>query len=213
MFIACLTMLIDHIGFVFFPEMLELRLIGRLSMPIYAYCISKGYTHTQSRKGYAARVAAIALVSQIPFSLVVGQQKLNICFAWLIAIAALWCVDDLRKKLTIKLPVLGFLLIISEAVPMDYGITAVLWTILFYCCRKETKYRNLMAAVGGVLISLLRGVSIQLFSVFAVAVTGFCEKRNLNYIRDKRLKRVYHMFYPLHLILLLIIKVCHGDTV
>ncbi len=32
--IACVTMLIDHIGFVFFPRVTVLRYIGRIAMPI-----------------------------------------------------------------------------------------------------------------------------------------------------------------------------------
>ena len=33
--IACVTMLIDHIGAVFFPHLQWLRIIGRLSFPLY----------------------------------------------------------------------------------------------------------------------------------------------------------------------------------
>ena len=36
--IACLSMLIDHIGSVFFPEVRVLRWIGRLAFPIFCYC-------------------------------------------------------------------------------------------------------------------------------------------------------------------------------
>ena len=37
MIIACISMLIDHIGIVFFPNMDGFRIIGRLAMPIYSY--------------------------------------------------------------------------------------------------------------------------------------------------------------------------------
>ena len=35
--IALVTMVIDHVGAVFFPDLIWLRYIGRLSMPIYAF--------------------------------------------------------------------------------------------------------------------------------------------------------------------------------
>ena len=35
--IAALTMLTDHIGLVLFPDVLMLRLVGRLSMPLFAH--------------------------------------------------------------------------------------------------------------------------------------------------------------------------------
>lgn len=32
--IACVSMLIDHIGMIFFPDMVVLRAVGRLAMPL-----------------------------------------------------------------------------------------------------------------------------------------------------------------------------------
>ncbi|MBQ6874233.1 MAG: hypothetical protein IJO24_08085 [Clostridia bacterium] len=33
---ACLSMLMDHVGLVLFPDIEAFRLIGRLAMPIYS---------------------------------------------------------------------------------------------------------------------------------------------------------------------------------
>ena len=45
--IAMLTMTIDHIGVILLPQYRILRIIGRLTMPIYAFMIAEGchYTH------------------------------------------------------------------------------------------------------------------------------------------------------------------------
>ena len=37
--VAALTMLIDHIGMMFFPTVLGFRAIGRLSFPLFAFGI------------------------------------------------------------------------------------------------------------------------------------------------------------------------------
>ena len=39
--IAALTMLIDHIGMVFFPSAIGFRAIGRLSFPLFAFGIAE----------------------------------------------------------------------------------------------------------------------------------------------------------------------------
>ena len=52
--LAMLTMLIDHIGAVFFPATLLIspnsiwRIIGRLSFPIFAFQLGIGYKHTKN---------------------------------------------------------------------------------------------------------------------------------------------------------------------
>ena len=50
--IAMLTMLVDHIGVQLFPECIILRIIGRLSLPIFAYMIAEGCLHTRNRPKY-----------------------------------------------------------------------------------------------------------------------------------------------------------------
>ena len=41
--LAMITMLIDHIGYMFFPDYRIFRTIGRLAFPIFAYQLSVGF--------------------------------------------------------------------------------------------------------------------------------------------------------------------------
>ncbi len=75
--IATITMLIDHIGFVLFPENILLRIIGRVSMPLFAFQIAVGFEKTKSREKYILRMLIFALVSQIPFSLMYDTQGIT----------------------------------------------------------------------------------------------------------------------------------------
>ena len=47
---ALLFMIIDHIGFIIFPENLLLRAIGRLAFPLFAYQMAVGFSHTKSKE-------------------------------------------------------------------------------------------------------------------------------------------------------------------
>lgn len=70
-------MTIDHIGFVlgkegwnFFPFDSDiLRSIGRISFPLFAFCLAQGWKATHDRKRYFQNLAFGALISQIPFSM------------------------------------------------------------------------------------------------------------------------------------------------
>ena len=62
--IAVITMLIDHLGAVIFPGHYWMRMIGRMALPIYAYCIAAGCVYTKNHARYAARIALAAMISQ-----------------------------------------------------------------------------------------------------------------------------------------------------
>lgn len=65
--IAMASMLIDHIGLLFFPEEALFRQIGRLAFPLYAYFLAQGFSHTRSRPRYYSRLLLFGLISQVPF--------------------------------------------------------------------------------------------------------------------------------------------------
>lgn len=64
--IAIISMAVDHVGTVFFPEYPVFRWIGRLALPIFCYCMTVGLLYTRDLKKYLLRLAAFAVISQ-PF--------------------------------------------------------------------------------------------------------------------------------------------------
>lgn len=67
--IAALSMTIDHIGVLLFPQHLWIRYIGRLAYPIFCFLIANGACYTHSRVKYLARLLAFAFLSQVPYAL------------------------------------------------------------------------------------------------------------------------------------------------
>ena len=113
--IACLSMLIDHIGAALLetglfrcsaidPRLVGLdqllRLVGRLAFPIYCFLLVEGFLHTHDLKKYALRMLGFALLSEFPFDWAFfsgvwwGHQ--NVYFTLLLGLLAMKALDTFR---------------------------------------------------------------------------------------------------------------------
>ena len=96
--LAMLTMLIDHIGVIFFPDDIIFRLVGRLAFPLFAWGIARGYRYTSSLKRYAIRLLALGIISQYPYMILFQTQTLNICITFFISLIS-QKLYDIKTKL------------------------------------------------------------------------------------------------------------------
>lgn len=206
--LACLFMLIDHIGIIFFPQEVVLRMIGRLSMPLYAYCIARGIRYTHDIKKYFFRVLLIACVSQVPYMLMVKEIKLNICFVWVLTIALIWAYNSLKS------PVFRFVAVVAifiacKLIPLDYGLYGLIYAVMLYGFafqNNDIKMYGVWTAVH--LVKLLADYQsgvLQLFTLPTVAIIDLCNRYGLE---KKEIKsKIVTWFYPLHIIILLTLYV------
>ena len=61
--LAMAAMLADHIGYLFFPQALWMRCVGRLAFPIFAFQVAEGWYRTRDRRRYFLRLALCGLLS------------------------------------------------------------------------------------------------------------------------------------------------------
>ena len=78
--VAALTMLIDHIGAVFFPTVIGFRAIGRLSFPLFAFGIAQGVTYTSDFRKYFIRILIAAVISQPIYMKLFGLDHIRLIF-------------------------------------------------------------------------------------------------------------------------------------
>jgi hypothetical protein len=203
--IAMVSMLVDHVGAVFFPEAVWMRAIGRLAMPIFSFCIAEGYIHTKDRKKYLLRMGIFALVSEVPFDLafdgVIGLGHQNIMVTFFLAILALMLFDMIRgEKPGIAQNLLAGMTVLMMAVAAlllnaDYTLFGVLTVFLFYVFR--SKHPLLRAGAGVGFLVALRSVGYNL-----AAGLSFIPIAMYNGKKGKGLKWLFYAFYPGHLLAL-----------
>ena len=210
--IAVISMLIDHIGAYIFPDAYWLRCIGRLAFPIFAFFIAEGMRYTRSRKRYVLTLLVFAIISQIPYGFLREFYYLNILFTFLIAIFAIFLIENYKKNETlymIYLLLLGSVLLFVEFLNIvDYGIFGVLLILVFYFV-KDKKLSLSLGAACLVLLTLkmmlfagftLRS-TVQFLSILSLPLLYFYNgnKGKVN------LKWLFYIFYPMHLLVILII--------
>ena len=193
-FIAMLTMLIDHIGFLFFPSQIVWRIIGRLSFPIFAFLIARGYRFTSSKTKYAGRLFVFGLISQIPYLFFV-PGKLNIMFTLFVGLIIIEVYESKYQLASIPLLFIGYFFPVSYGV---YGLSMILIFHIAYGDENKTMIGYFMLSI---LYYLSSGNQIQALSVFALFPILLDPKTQIKVPR-----MVGYLFYPGHIAALLLIQ-------
>ena len=205
--LAAIFMIIDHIGYIFFPDIIIFRVIGRLSMPLFAYCIVRGYEYSRQKgtiKKYFRNLVIFTVVSQLPFYLMAGEG-INIGGTWIFSLLLLVIRDKINPKLygqCIKYTCLGIVLLdIAYLLKVDYGIYGALMPLAMRSKNKRLLYMIVLWAM----YVWLNGAAglLQVFSCAVVPLLALVEPQD-NKVRLP--KQFYYVFYPLHILILLAIK-------
>jgi len=193
-FIAMLTMLIDHIGYLFFPAALWLRIIGRISFPIFAFLIARGYRYTSDKKKYALRLFVFGLISQVPYVIFV-PGKLNIMFTLLIGLIIIEVFESKARPLSFVL------LLIGSVIPVSYGVYGLAMILVFHMTYGQADKTMIGYFILSAAYYYSSGNAIQTLSVFAIFPIL------LDPVTKLRVPRlVGYLFYPGHIALLLSIQ-------
>lgn len=135
--IALFFMIVDHIGIIFFPNHLELRMLGRIAMPLFAWSLVMGACYTKNIWIYIMRIVLLAIVSQPIYNLALNHSwdNLNILFTFSLALIGIAGIQQRKYLSHILLPVLS--LFTSHLISVDYGTDGVLFIILLYLARSS----------------------------------------------------------------------------
>ncbi len=213
--IAVLAMVLDHSALILasvFPEMgvpfftllgrsisvyYIMRKIGRLAFPIFCYLIAEGYCHTRKPLVYMLRLALFAVLSEIPFNLMISGSlfydgKQNVYVTLLMGVVLLFVFDKVKNNL-LKLICMGIVIVLAKLLKADYGLIGVLLIFLLYALRKHPVAQALLAypfLSGGIAAWCSFGVIAAYNGKRGFASSGFW-------------KYVFYIFYPAHIMILL----------
>jgi hypothetical protein len=197
--IAFSSMAIDHIGVIFFPELIFLRIIGRLALPLFAFGIAEGYLKTRNVFNYGQRILFLALISQPIFFLLFNNDKLNIVFTLLLGLVAIYIYDK-NKSWPIKIITILLLLLAATYFKLEYGAYGVLMTLLFFVFKNKASLILWQSSLSFAYVFLNPLYLLQVFSVPAFFLAHY-----LNKFRFKMPRILSYSFYPGHLLIIYIV--------
>lgn len=215
--IACLSMLIDHIGAALLENGLfrqnavwqggvrldlVMRMAGRLAFPIYCFLLVEGFAHTHDFRKYALRMLGFALLSEFPFDWAFfsgvwwGHQ--NVYFTLLLGLLAMKALDTFRtgegtpdaRGILCAAACTGA----AALLRCDYDVMGMALILALYLTRKDRAAQ----CIAGAVFTLFEPVAPLAFGLvwFYSGERGSCSRAE---------QWAFYWFYPVHLFLLAVL--------
>ena len=234
--IACVTMLIDHIGATLVMRSLQsmpmrdetvelvlgiyyvLRIIGRIAFPIYCFLLVEGTYHTRDPKKYGLRLFIGMLMSEIPFDLAFSYRG-RVLFDWssnsvMMTLLLGFVMIEAMKRLNgfQKIAVILPFYIGAELLHTDYAGLGILIIALFALTRgmdREKLYR----AMGLCLLvypgsrMMIGGLAVNLEWFAVLALVPIFCYDGRKLTRSKAVQWGFYLFYPVHIAALALTEV------
>lgn len=230
--VAMIFMFIDHAWATVISGNMWMNFVGRLAFPIFAFMTAEGFFHTHNFKKYLKRLFILAILSEIPFNLMMNGSitdvfHQNVIWTFIISLLCLKWLDSVRNKdqnnalkvlKYIGISFLGFL--IGTITMVDYSGTGVLTVILFYFFHGRGWKNKLVQLFGMYIINfiLIQNMDLPLqilghefffptqgFAIFSLIFIWLYNGKQGPH--NKYIQYFCYAFYPLHILILSLIAI------
>lgn len=217
--IACVSMLSDHITKFYFYYYTKsaatwltetlftiagraisiqqlLLMFGRFAFPIFAFLLVVGFEKTHNRKKYGISLLIVALLSELPFDLMIGHRfsffRQNVIFTLLFGYLAMCALNYFKGKPLMRLLSVVVVFLVCRVARVDYGTTGFCFILIMYGLRNQK-------AIQSVLGASIMHMKLMVFLSFMVIYMFNGEK---GFIKTKFWKYFFYAFYPVHMLII-----------
>lgn len=234
--IAAITMLIDHMGLLLFPQLRIFRIIGRLSMPLFAFLIAEGCRYTRNKARHLALIAVLSVVYSAVYYIVYGYIYLSIFSTFTFSILMIYALQNFKKcafgKGSVLECVLSGLLFAGlvsfvyalnlvktvggKEFLIDYGFWGCMLPVFASLCDLKGIVRSDAWWTGCLYLRLfffvfgIAFLCLKLGTTVSYAYYAFLALLPLSLYNEKKgklnLKYFFYVFYPVHMGILFLIQ-------
>lgn len=208
-YIAFLSMLVDHVNKALIYPMLTGKgfldflsdlfdIFGRIAFPLFMFFLVEGFFKTRNRLRYLLYLIVFGIISEIPFDLcqsavIFQPYSNNVMFTLALTLVMIWIIDKLRRPTKIFWYSISIVIVLGTCLlsmiwGLDYEWHGILIGYFFYIF-----YNNPIFAIIGGYLSLIKT---------SWALLGFGLTLTYNGERGKQNKILNYSFYPVHLLIL-----------
>ena len=196
--VALIFMIIDHVGVAFFSGVPELRVLGRIAMPLYAWCLVVGIEYTHSALRYAFRLFVLGIISQPFYMMALGNHWTDFNILFLFSIAVLGIAGIKAKYYGSQFWAPALCIIVLQYIHVDYGLNGFLFILVLYAARHT---KSGLAAAFLAVAAFWGSISFPVNSLFGVPIS-FMIGTPLNPVRKLFFQMQAFMWMALPLILI-----------
>lgn len=177
---------------------LVLQAMETCAAPIFCILLLEGFGHTSDFTHYIGRVIGTALLSEIPYNLVMSGKFLDLgsrnpVFCMVLGLVVLYFYRRYEEKgaknLLVKAVVTVAAVVWTEMLQIDFGACVVLLIAVMWAFRRKPVYRNMAGMVMAIVCTL-----IDMF--FLAAPMGFLPVHMYNGEQGERSPWVNYLAYP-----------------
>lgn len=212
--IALISMTIDHVGYILFPNVLWLRVVGRIAFPLFAFLIAEGCKHTKNKTKYVLLIFILGVICQIFAYFFGGQTKLNILLTFSFSIGLIYLLQwfkqsiKLNNKKHIALSLILFIAAVAATfvlnsdylafspLKVDYGFWGIM--VAVFVSMFDNHYAQTTMLLLGLILVSISSWNIQWFCLLSVILVLWYNGKRGKY----KLKYLFYLYYPLHIAVL-----------
>lgn len=206
--IAAISMLIDHMGLMFFPQYPIFRIIGRLAYPIFAFMIAEGCHYTKNRLRYFLSIFLLGAICQTVYYVFAQDTYLNILLTFSCSILIIFLLQDWKStgrhwRMIPFAAAVALVYVLNTYISFQYdfwGMMAPVLVAIAYPSRNifpDSTHRFFAITLFGVglLVLCVHAHPLQYYCLLSLPLlllySGKRGKGNFKY--------AFYLFYPLHL--------------
>lgn len=217
--IACVSMLVDHITKFHFHNFKNvsvawptatlfsiagkaisfhglLLVLGRFAFPIFVFLLVVGFEKTRDRKKYGIRLFILALLSEIPFNLMMCHRLTypvqNVIFTLFLGFLGLCAMEYFKGKPLFRYGSIVVFFLIARFLRVDYGSAGFCFILLMYGLRN---LKPIQCVVSSTLLPMKASVFLSFMVIYM-----FNGKKGI--FQSAFWKYFFYAFYPLHMLII-----------